>query len=46
MMGRPSAFIAFAFASTAKVADGAIEAELHVITGATNELGYNRLSAR
>lgn len=27
-------------------ADGSIEAELQVITGATNELGFNRLSAR
>ena len=26
--------------------DGSIEAELQVITGATNELGFNRLSAR
>jgi len=26
--------------------DGSIEAELQVITGATNEMGYNRLSAR
>ncbi|MDD2216737.1 MAG: glycine/sarcosine/betaine reductase component B subunit [Eubacteriales bacterium] len=26
--------------------DGSIEAELQVITGATNELGYNKLSAR
>lgn len=27
-------------------ADGSIEAELQVITGATNEMGFNRLSAR
>lgn len=27
-------------------ADGSIDAELQVITGATNELGFNRLSAR
>ena len=27
-------------------ADGTIEAELQVITGATNEMGFNRLSAR
>lgn len=27
-------------------ADGSIEAELQVITGATNELGFNKLSAR
>lgn len=27
-------------------ADGSIEVELQVITGATNELGYNKLSAR
>ena len=26
--------------------DGSIEAELQVITGATNEMGFNRLSAR
>ena len=26
--------------------DGTIEAELQVITGATNEMGFNRLSAR
>ena len=26
--------------------DGSIEAELQVITGATNELGFNLLSAR
>ena len=26
--------------------DGSIEAELQVITGATNELGFNKLSAR
>ncbi|HHU03984.1 MAG: glycine/sarcosine/betaine reductase component B subunit [Saccharofermentanales bacterium] len=28
------------------LADGSIEAELQVITGATNEMGFNRLSAR
>ena len=27
-------------------ADGSIDAELQVITGATNELGFNKLSAR
>jgi glycine reductase len=26
--------------------DGYIEAELQIITGATNEMGFNRLSAR
>ena len=26
--------------------DGSIDAELQVITGATNELGFNKLSAR
>ena len=28
------------------ISDGTIEAELQVITGATNEMGFNRLSAR
>ena len=27
-------------------ADGSIEAELQVITGATNEIGFNKFSAR
>ena len=27
-------------------ADGSIDAELQVITGATNEMGFNKLSAR
>ncbi len=27
-------------------ADGSITAELQVITGATNEMGFNKLSAR
>jgi glycine reductase len=26
--------------------DGSIEAEIQIITGATNELGFNKMSAR
>ena len=37
--------IAGGFDGSLKV-DGSIEAELQVITGSTNEIGFNKLSAR
>ena len=42
---KPDFFIAGGHAGSLRP-DGTIEAELQVITGATNEMGFNRLSAR